>query len=296
MQLDGVYVALVTPFTEQGAVDHDTLRALCTWLIDSGVDGLVPCGTTGESATLSHTEHIDVIRTVVDVASGRVPVIAGTGSNATAEAVRLTREAADAGADAALLIAPYYNKPTQEGLYRHFATIADEVDLPQILYNIPGRTAVSMSAETIGRLAEHDRIVGIKEATGDLGFATDVIRRCPDDFVVLAGDDGLTLPLYAIGGRGVISVVAQVCPVAMLGLRDAWRNGDFREARRLHHHLQPLIAAMFIETNPGPVKEAMYMLGHLPNPELRLPLVRPDVVHRSLIRDALFAAGLEPER
>ncbi len=293
MEFKGIYVAIVTPFSDDGRIDHDALAALSSDLVDQGIHGLVPCGTTGESATLSHDEHRQVVETVVGAVGGRVPVVAGTGSNSTAEAIRLTNDAADAGADGALLISPYYNRPTQAGLFAHFETIASETDLPLILYNIPSRTAVDIKPDTIGRLARLDRIVGLKEATGSITVATDIISRCGPEFLLFSGDDGMTLPMLAIGGHGVISVVAQLAPALMVQLYEAFIAGDLDTARQINGRLMPLINALFIETNPGPIKEAMYYAGAIPRPDLRLPLVRVDLPTRALLRSAMAQAGID---
>lgn len=291
-RLDGVHVAVVTPFAADGAVDHDALRKLIDGLLARGVQGIVPCGSTGEAATLTHDEHIAVIRTAVEAVGGRVPVIAGTGSNSTDEAVSLTRGAAEAGADAALLIAPYYIKPSQEGLYRHFRTVAEEGGLPVVLYNIPGRSAVSLHPETVARLADVAGVVGVKDATGSLDWTWDVLRRVPAGFRITAGDDSALLPLLAQGGCGVISVAAHLVPEAMLALVAAWRRGDVVEARRLQLSILDLERALFLETNPGPIKEALWLAGLIPCPDLRLPLTRPGDATRAALRSALAALGL----
>ncbi|XP_060085039.1 4-hydroxy-tetrahydrodipicolinate synthase-like [Ylistrum balloti] len=231
----GIYIALVTPFHEDGSIDHDCLATLCNHLIESGVHGLVPCGTTGESATLSHQEHHDVIKTVVATSNNRVPVIAGTGSNATAEAIELTTAAKEAGADGSLLITPYYNKPTQAGLLTHFEAIAKATQFPLVLYNIPGRTAINLEPETVAELAKLPEIVGIKEATGIITTCTDILRRLERPFSVFAGDDAMTLPILSIGGCGVISVVGQLLPNKMVALWDAWQAKDLQTASTIHH-------------------------------------------------------------
>ena len=266
----GSIVAIVTPFKD-GRIDEKVYRNLIEFQIENGTDGIVPCGTTGESATLSHEEHERLIELTIETVKGRVPVIAGTGSNNTAEAVRLTRHAKKAGADAALLITPYYNKPTQEGLYQHYKKVAGEVDIPIILYNVPGRTGVNMLPETVARLAEIKNIVGIKEATGDLKQISDVISLCPKEFLILSGDDFTVYPTLAVGGHGVISVVANVAPKDMAGLCDAYFAGDMKKANELHYKLLPLNAAMFYETNPIPVKTALSLMGKVSG-EFRLPL------------------------
>ncbi len=266
----GSLVAIVTPF-RQGKVDERALAELIEWQIAKGTNGIVPCGTTGESATLSHSEHNRVIELTVEVVHRRVPVIAGTGSNSTEEAVALTKHAKQAGADGALLITPYYNKPTQEGLYRHYKAVAEAVDLPLVLYNIPGRTGVNMLPSTIARLSSLKTVVGVKEGSGSVQQASDIVQMCGDRLTVLAGDDSLTLPMMAVGGKGVITVTANLMPTEMAGLVKAFTDGNIEKARRIHFALSPLFAALFFETNPIPVKEALGLMGKI-DPELRLPL------------------------
>ncbi|MCS6285985.1 MAG: 4-hydroxy-tetrahydrodipicolinate synthase [Nitrospira sp.] len=266
----GSHVAIVTPF-RKGKVDERALGDLIEWQIAKGTNGIVPCGTTGESATLSHEEHNRVIELTVEVVRRRVPVMAGTGSNSTDEAISLTKHAKAAGADAALLITPYYNKPTQEGLYRHYKAIAEAVDLPLVLYNIPGRTGVNMLPATIARLAVIQNIVGVKEGSGVIQQASDIALACGDRLAVLAGDDAMTLPMMAVGGKGVITVTANIAPTEMANMVKAFAAGNIEEARRIHFQLSPLFAALFYETNPIPVKEALGMMGKI-DPELRLPL------------------------
>lgn len=286
----GSLVAIVTPF-RNGKVDERALAELIEWQIAEGSNGIVPCGTTGESATLSHEEHNRVIELTVEVANRRVPVIAGTGSNSTDEAVALTRHAKQAGADGALLITPYYNKPTQEGLYRHYKAVAEAVDLPLVLYNIPGRTGVNMLPATIARLSAIKTIVGVKEGSGSVQQASDVVQLCGDRLTVLAGDDSLTLPMMAVGGKGVITVTANIVPAEMANLVKTFAAGKIDESRRIHFKLSPLFAALFYETNPIPVKEALGMMGKI-DPELRLPLcpMAPDT-REKLVR-VLKDAGL----
>ena len=267
----GSMVALVTPFKE-GKVDEKKLRELVDFHIKNGTDVLVPCGTTGESATLSFEEHEKVVEVVIDQAKGKVPVIAGTGSNNTEEALKLTKHAKEAGANGALVITPYYNKPTQKGMYLHFEKIAKEVDIPIILYNVPGRTSVNLLPETVAKLAKIKNIVGIKEASGDLKQASDIVGLCGDKFDLISGDDFIVLPMLAIGGKGVISVVANLVPAEMAALIDEFDKGNLEKARETHYKIFPLCKAMFIETNPGPVKTAMALQGLLDTPELRLPL------------------------
>ena len=266
----GVLTALATPFRD-GAIDEKALRGLVARQIDAGIDGLVPCGSTGESATLSHEEHERVIEIVVEAADGRVPVVAGTGSNSTAEAIRLTRHAKEAGATGALLISPYYNKPTQAGLVAHYEAIALETALPLIVYNIPGRTASNILPSTLAQLAHIEYVVGVKEACGDIDQIAHVIDQCPEDFDVLSGDDAMTLPVMAMGGQGVISTTSNVAPEEMLALVGAFRSGDSVRALSLHQQLMPLFDALFRETNPIPVKAALGIMG-LIDPEIRLPL------------------------
>lgn len=266
----GSLVAIVTPF-RQGKVDERAFAELIEWQIAKGTNGIVPCGTTGESATLSHDEHNRLIELTVEIVNRRVPIIAGTGSNSTEEAIALTRHAKQTGVDAALLITPYYNKPTQEGLYRHYKAVAESVDLPLVLYNIPGRTGVNMLPTTIARLSAIKTIVGVKEGSGSVQQASDIVQMCGDRLTVLAGDDSLTLPMMAVGGKGVITVTANIMPAEMADLVKAFAEGKVEEARRLHFKLSPLFAALFYETNPIPVKEALGYMGKI-DPELRLPL------------------------
>jgi len=286
----GMLTALVTPFRND-TVDEAALRELVERQIAAGIDGLVPCGSTGESATMTHSEHRRVMEIVVEAAAGRVPVVAGTGSNNTREAIELTRHARDAGAQGALLISPYYNKPTQEGLLAHYRAVADEVGLPLLVYNIPGRTASNVLPETIAQLARHPQIVGVKEASGNLDQMAEVIRTCPDDFSVLSGDDALTLPLLGIGGRGVISTSANVAPREMAELVNAFREGDAVRAREIHYQLMPLFDALFCETNPIPVKTALAMMGVI-GPEIRLPLLPLSEPHQEPLRAVLKDLGV----
>jgi len=287
----GSIVAMVTPF-KGGRVDEAKVRELVEFHVASGTDGIVPCGTTGESPTLSHDEHKRVVELVVEAARGRVPVIAGTGSNSTAEAIDLTRHAAKAGASAALVVNPYYNKPTQEGLYRHFRAVAEATALPILAYNIASRTAVNVETDTLARLVRDcPTIVGVKEASGSLDQMTQVILACGPDFTVLSGDDNLTLPLMAVGGRGVISVIANFVPRETAEMTHAALAGDWKHARELHLKLFPLARAAFIETNPIPVKEAMAMMGML-EPEFRLPMCRMGDANRERLRTVLLQHGL----
>ena len=281
----GSLVAIVTPF-RNGKVDERAFGDLIEWQIANGTNGIVPCGTTGESATLTNDEHHRVIRLSVEVVKGRVPVIAGTGSNSTDEAISLTRHAKEAGADGALLITPYYNKPTQEGLYRHYKAVAEAVDMPLVLYNIPGRTGVNMLPTTVARLAVMKNIAGIKEGSGSVQQASEIAQTCGDRLTVLSGDDPLTLPMMAVGAKGVITVTANVMPKEMAQLVASFQAGRIDEARRIHFLLSPLFAALFFETNPIPVKEAMGMMGKI-DPELRLPLCAMSADNRSQLTRVL---------
>lgn len=266
----GAITAIVTPFSN-GEVDDKAYRDLINFLIDNGVSGIVPCGTTGESATLTHAEHERVIDITVETVAGRIPVIAGTGSNSTSEAIRLTRHAREAGADAALLITPYYNKPTQRGLYEHYQAVATACDIPLVLYNVPGRTGVNMSAETVVELSRIDTIVGIKEASGDLVKCSQIVRDTPDDFCLLSGEDALNLPILCCGGTGAVSVTANILPAQLTAMIRAWDAGDTKTALRLHQDLLDVNNVMFIETNPIPVKTALAMMGKIKE-EFKLPL------------------------
>lgn len=286
--IQGTLTAMVTPF-KGGEVDYERLTAHVRFQIAAGVDGLVPVGTTGESPTLSHEEHQRVIEHVVQAAGGRVRVVAGTGSNATSEALSLTRHAKQVGADAALMVNPYYNKPTQEGMYRHFMTVADAVDIPIVLYNIPGRTGVTMNPATVARLAAHPNIVAIKEATGSLDIASEIASLC--GVTILSGDDSLTLPIASIGGKGVISVLSNLVPQRVKALVDAVLGGDFATARRHHLELFSLFKGMFVETNPIPIKTAMAMLGH-DTGELRLPLCEMSAANKKHLEHLLREHGL----
>lgn len=288
MNFHGSMTALVTPF-KSGKLDEKTLVQLVQRQIKGGTDGLVPVGTTGESPTLSYREHERVIEIVVDSAKNKVPVIAGTGSNSTDEAVMLTRFAKKAGADAALLVVPYYNKPTQEGLYRHFEKVAKSVDIPIILYNIPGRSAVSLTPETVARLAKIPTIVGIKESTGSMDQASHILSLC--DITLLSGDDSLTLPLLALGAKGVISVIANLVPEAVSQMVDAYFAGNHGKAQKLHYKMFPLCRAVFIETNPIPIKRAMKLMG-LCSDEVRLPLCAMQPANEKMLVQAMKDFGL----
>lgn len=286
----GSIVAIVTPF-KNGKFDEKAYGDLIEWHIAQGTHGIVPCGTTGEASTLGFEEHYRVIEVAVKAANKRIPVIAGTGANATDEAIELTQKAKKLGADGALMVTPYYNKPTQEGLYRHYKAVADKVKLPIVLYNVPGRTAVNMLPPTVARLMECKNIVAIKEATGDMKQVSEVMRLCGDRIAVISGDDFTTLPLLALGGKGVISVSANVAPKDVAEMCNAWERGDIAKARELHYKLEPLNAAMFIETNPIPVKTALAMMGKIKE-EFRMPLCEMSAANRDKLRGVLKSAKL----
>jgi 4-hydroxy-tetrahydrodipicolinate synthase len=286
----GSIVAIVTPFIN-GAVDEEKLRQLVEFQIENGTDAIVPCGTTGESSTLDYEEHDRVIKIVVEQVNKRVPVIAGTGSNSTREAIEITQHAKDLGADGALLVTPYYNKPSQEGLYLHYSAIANAVALPQVLYNVPGRTAVNLLPETVARLAKHSNIVAIKEATGSLQQASEVLALCGDNITVLSGDDFITLPMMACGAKGVISVTANIMPKEVAALVDAFNAGNMEEAKRLHLYLLKISNAMFIETNPVPVKTGVALMGKCRD-EVRLPLAPLAEANRSKLTAIMKEYGL----
>jgi 4-hydroxy-tetrahydrodipicolinate synthase len=287
----GSIVALVTPF-RNGKIDESKVKELVELHVKHGTDAIIPCGTTGESPTLTHDEHRHMVELTVAAAAGRIPIIAGTGSNSTAEAIDLTKHAERAGASAALVVNPYYNKPTQEGLYRHFRAVAESSALPIILYNIQGRTAVNVETDTLARLVRDcPTIVGVKEASGSLDQMSQVILACGPDFSVLSGDDNITLPLLAIGGRGVVSVIANILPRETSDMVHAALDGDWKRARELHYRLFPLARAAFLETNPIPIKEAMAMAGML-EPEFRLPMCRMSDANRDKLRGILRTYGL----
>ena len=286
----GSFVALITPFRD-GKIDEEAFQALVEWQIGQGTHGLVPVGTTGESPAMTHEEHKRVTELCLEAAAGRVPVIAGTGSNYTEEAIELTRHAREAGATAALVVTPYYNKPTQEGLYRHFKAIQDAVDLPVIIYNIPGRSVVDMTLETMERLAALPNIVGVKDATSDLVRPLATRRALGPDFCQLSGEDATVVPFLAQGGHGCISVTANVAPAPLAKLHEAWRAGDLDAVREINERLLPLHEALFAETSPGPVKYAASLLGKC-RPDLRLPLVEPTDATKARVRDAMAAAGV----
>ncbi len=288
---NGVFTALVTPFKSNKEIDTDALKKIVRFQLEKGISGLVPVGTTGESPTVTHDENMDVIEIVVKETNGKVPVIAGTGSNSTDEAIRMTRRAKQIGADCSLQVSPYYNKPTQEGLYRHFMTIADAVDLPVMVYNIKGRTGVNIETDTLMKLAKHENIVAVKEASGDMMQMMEVLKRKPADFDVLSGDDNLALPLTLMGGNGVVSVASNIIPQWMEEMIQAARRGDIEKARTIHYELFPLFKSMFVETNPIPVKSAMALMGLLEE-EFRLPLCPPSDSNREYLRKVLTDQGL----
>jgi 4-hydroxy-tetrahydrodipicolinate synthase len=286
----GAIVAIVTPF-KNGEVDEERYRELIEFQIENGTDGIVPCGTTGESATLSHEEHDRVVEICIDAVKKRVPVIAGTGSNSTREAIRLTKHAYEAGADAALMVTPYYNRPTPEGQYQHYKAVAEAVPIPIFPYNVPSRTGTNMLPETLARLSEISNIVGVKEATGDLKQISKVIDLCDDNFIVLSGDDFTVLPILEIGGKGVISVISNVAPADMTGMIDAFNAGDKAKARELHYKMRPLMDALFFETNPIPSKAALYLMGKIEY-EVRLPLCRMSDANFERLKKVLQDYGL----
>jgi 4-hydroxy-tetrahydrodipicolinate synthase len=286
----GSIVAIVTPFKD-GNVDEEAYRKLIEAQIEGGTSAIVPCGTTGESATLTILEHNKVIDIAVDAVNKRVPIIAGTGGNSTGEAIELTEHAKKAGADATLQVTPYYNKPSQEGLYRHFKAIAEAVPLPQVLYNVPGRTSINMAPETVARLAELPEVVAVKEASGNLGQMAEIINLAGDKITLLSGDDNLTLPVLAIGGKGVISVVANIVPRDTSDIVNAWTEGDVQRAGELYYNLLPLCQAMFYETNPVPVKTSLALMGKIEE-ELRLPLAPMAPVNLERLKKVLGDYGL----
>jgi len=290
-ELEGAFTALITPFQNNGALDEEGLRQNVDFQIDKGIAGLVPCGTTGESATLSHEEHRKVVEIVIDQANDRVPIIAGTGSNSTAEAVALTKHAVDAGADFCLMITPYYNKPTQRGLIAHFRAVAAETDAKIILYNVPSRTGRNMEASTVIQLADVGNIIGIKEASADMAQIMQIIRGAGEGFTVLSGDDMTTLPIMAAGGKGVISVISNVVPDMVQSMVADFLAGRLENSRKIHYRLLPLFKDLFLETNPGPVKEAMNQLGMAAGP-LRLPMVECEASTVEIVKKDLKDLGL----
>ncbi len=286
----GSIVAIVTPF-KNGKVDEKALGDLIEWHIKEGTNAIVPCGTTGESATLDYNEHHRVIRFTVEAVNKRVPVIAGTGANATDETIMITGEAKKSGADGALLVSPYYNKPTQEGIYRHYKAVAEGVKIPIVLYNVPGRTASNILPSTVARLAEIKNIVAIKEATGDMKQVSEVIRLCGDKITVLSGDDFTTFTLLALGGKGAISVSANVAPNLVSKMFSEWEKGNIQQARKIHYQLEPLNAAMFYETNPIPAKTALAMMKKIKE-EFRLPLCEMAPANREKLKKTLKSLKL----
>jgi 4-hydroxy-tetrahydrodipicolinate synthase len=292
--LDGVYPAMTTPLTDDGSIDFDRLREHARRLVDRGVDGVVPVGTTGESATLTHDEHVEVVAAVADEVGGEVPVVAGAGSNSTHEAVGLAGRCVDAGADALLLISPYYNRPEPKGMESHYREIADRIDAPQVVYNVPSRTGRNVEVDTVTSLASHDRVVGYKAASGDVGRVSEVVERTRDEaFSVLSGDDALTLPVCSVGGRGAISVTANVEPERVSEVVWSALDGDYERAREVHHELAPLNRALFLESNPIPVKAAQEIRGHGPA-NYRSPLSELGEDARAELEAALDALA-EPE-
>lgn len=287
----GSIVAIVTPF-KKGKFDEKAFCKLIDWHIKQGTHGIVPCGTTGEASTLDFKTHFRVIEVAVKCANKRIPIIAGTGANATDEAIELTKKAKKLGADGALLVTPYYNKPTQEGLFRHYKAVADACKLPLVLYNVPGRTALNMLPTTVARIADACKnVVSIKEATGDMKQASELIRLVGDRLTVLSGDDFTNLPLYALGGHGAISVTANIAPKMVAEVYNAWQRGDIETARKLHYRLEPLNAAMFIETNPIPVKTALYLMGKVTE-EFKLPLCEMAAANKEKLKAVLQSAEL----
>ena len=286
---EGVFTALVTPFRD-GEIDEPALRELVELQVAAGVDGVAPCGSTGEAATLSHAEHGRVVQIVVETARRRVQVLAGTGSNNTRESIELTRHAKRVGADGALLISPYYNKPTQEGIVAHYTAIARDTTFPLVVYNIPGRTASNILPSTLARLADVEHVVGVKEACGDIAQISEVVALCPETFVVLSGDDALTLPVLAVGGRGVISTASNIAPREVVELVRAFRAGDHARALRMHQRLLPLFKALFCETNPIPVKAALALQGRIRD-EMRLPLTPLSQANRERLQVTLKEQG-----
>ena len=287
----GALVAIVTPFID-GELDEQGLIDLIEFQIENGTHGIVPCGTTGESATIGFDEHKRVIDLTVKTVNGRVPVVAGTGANNTLEAIELTESAKESGADAVLSVVPYYNKPNQEGMFLHFKEIAEKVDIPMFLYNVPGRTVVSIAPDTVGRLAEIDNIIGIKEATGSLEQITDVIRKCPENFIVLSGDDFTAMPTVLIGGKGVISVVANVYPRGMATMMEAAVAGDLAKANELHYRMYDLMKLMFSVPSPAPAKKAVELLGKIRSGLPRLPMVPMDEGNLKKLQSALAELSL----
>ena len=289
--LEGTFTAMVTPFSN-GTINESKLREMVEFQIENGISGLVPCGTTGESPTLSHEEHHRVVNIVIETVNGRIPVIAGTGSNNTTEAISLTEHAMKSGADAALLITPYYNRPSQSGLIQHYKAVAMGCKLPLIIYNCPGRTSVNTTADTIVELSFVPNIIGIKEASGNIDQICDIIVRTPDDFTILSGDDSMTVPMISVGGKGVISVISNIAPKQMVEMTRSALDGDFDSARKIHAELFPLMRSLMkVETNPSPVKTAMNIMGMNMGP-LRLPLSEPDEDGKATLEKLMKKVGL----
>jgi 4-hydroxy-tetrahydrodipicolinate synthase len=293
--LKGLYVALVTPFKEDGSLNEDKLRELVRFHVKAGTDGLVPCATTSENPTYSWEEHFRIIEIVVEEAAGKLKVVPGCGTNSTTKSLDNLKKACELGADGAMVVTPYYNKPTQEGLYAHFIKLADEGGLPLMLYNVPGRTGVNMKPATVARLSKHENIVAVKEASGSVEQMSEIILLSDSSLSLLSGDDGITFPILAAGGKGVVSVVGNIVPKDVLAMITAFESGDIEEARRMHYKLFPLCQAMFIETNPMPVKEAMNLLGMAVG-DVRLPLVRMLPENRKKLAKALEDYGLSVEK
>jgi len=289
--LTGSMVALITPMYENGDVDFDALEKLVNFHIESGTKAIVSVGTTGESATLNHDEHIEVMKKTIEYSNGRIPVIAGTGANSTSEAIELTQAAKDINADACLLVTPYYNKPTQEGLYQHYKKIAESVEIDQILYNVPGRTGVDMSVDTVARLANITNIIGVKDATGDLNVARSLIEKCPESFILLSGDDGTAIDFILMGGHGGISVTANVVPEILSNAYDLAIRGNADKAKEIDLKISNFHSHLFIESNPIPVKWAMHKMGFCEN-GIRLPLTKLELEHRKIIETDLQNQGL----
>jgi 4-hydroxy-tetrahydrodipicolinate synthase len=290
-RIHGALTAIVTPMRD-GKVDEQSLTDLINFQIDNGIHGLVPCGTTGESATLGFDEHKRVIELTVEVVDGRVPVVAGTGANNTLEAIELTESAKASGADAVLSVVPYYNKPSQEGLYQHFKAITEAVDIPMVLYNVPGRTVTNMAPATVARLAQLPNVIAIKEACGCLNQISEVIRLCPDDFIVLSGDDFTSMPTALIGGKGVISVTSNIAPGEMAAMMEAALNGELAKAKEIHYKLFALMGTMFCYPSPAPAKKALNLMGTIASPEVRLPMTEMDEVSFDKLTAEMKAVGL----
>ena len=290
---EGSFVAIITPFNADGSLDEGKLQELIEFQIQNGTHGIVPCGTTGESPTLTHDEHDRVVELTVATVNKRVKVIAGAGSNSTAEALRLTKHAKSVGADGALVITPYYNKPTQNGLYAHFMHIADQVEIPIVIYNVPSRTGTDLQTKTLAKLATHQNVVGLKEATGQLSRASEAIHACDDQFTVLSGDDVNTLPIMSIGGKGVISVLANVTPKSVADMCNAFQAGDLKTAQTIHYQTMKLSLDLFIDTNPIPVKTALRMMGKL-NGHMRLPLAPMSEADYRVLEQTVKSLGLLP--